>query len=105
MSYRNSSWYSDPTAGQAIGHIRREEKRKRRQMNGRKLERPVRSDHPEGCRGLQDSAENPVPEPREPSGPEHETGSGGVLPFRLVWQADGSEPGVTYYKTVRGGEA
>ena len=105
MSYRNSSWYSDPTAGQAIGHIQREEKRKRRQMNGRKLERPVRSDHPESCGGLQDSTENPVPKPREQSSPEHEAGGGGVLPFRLVWQADGSESKILGFKTKRGGEA
>ena len=30
MSYRNSEGYSDPTAGQALGNITREERRRRR---------------------------------------------------------------------------
>ena len=36
MSYRNSAGYADPTAGLALGRIRREEKRKQRQRNERK---------------------------------------------------------------------
>ena len=33
MSYRNSEGYSDPTAGQALANIRREERRKKRMLD------------------------------------------------------------------------
>ena len=38
MSYRNSAGYADPTAGLALGRIRREEKQKQRQENERRQE-------------------------------------------------------------------
>ena len=57
MGYRNLSWYSDPTAGIAMAHIRQEEKRRRRRRrrlnNGRTgaggtAERIVRREPTEG---------------------------------------------------------
>ena len=36
MTYRNAYWYADPTAGMAMGHVRREERLKRRRENGGK---------------------------------------------------------------------
>ena len=36
MTYRNAYWYADPTAGMAMGRVRREERQKRRRENGGK---------------------------------------------------------------------
>ena len=61
MSYRNREGYSDPTAGQAMGNITREEHRRRRQIREASDDwiRGAGERHrPAGREGLPNSAED-----------------------------------------------
>ena len=96
MNYRNSKGYSDPTAGQALENITREENRVKPGrwiksyvwIPGARCGRRIT-----GRKGLQNSYPAEKTGPGEPRGTDADPGGGAVLPVQVVPDVDGHRPG------------